>query len=121
MAQRQGEAKVDGRSGGDCTETTGNVVQRRRVDHWAVHIFREHNKEAHAWAERGARGLTDEREDDSNGVWSDVTRNCAFGNGSCRKNVCGAGMWIKRFTPTLGWCTVHKRCGASAWWEFSWC
>ena len=41
------------------------VDLRRRVDNWAVHIFREHNKEAVAWVERGVGGRIDEWEDDS--------------------------------------------------------
>ena len=34
-----------------------DVNLRRRVNYWAVHIFREHNKEADAWAEKWARGI----------------------------------------------------------------
>ena len=33
------------------------------------------------------------------------------GSGMCRKHMCGAGMCINIFTPTLGWYTVHKRGG----------
>ena len=59
-----------------------------------MHIFREHNKEADAWAGKGARGLTNEREDESDVVWLDVKGICGFWDGSCRKNMCGACMWI---------------------------
>ena len=48
----------------------------RRVDHWAVHIYREHSKDADAWAERGERNWTDEWEDDSKVVGSEVTGHC---------------------------------------------
>ena len=37
-----------------------------------------HNKEAVAWAGRGVRGRTDEREYDSQIVWSEVTGPCGF-------------------------------------------
>ena len=38
---------------------------------WAVHIFREHNKEADAGADKGARGLVD-----VDFAWSHVTGIC---------------------------------------------
>ena len=38
----------------------------------AVLIFREHNTEADAWAEKGVRGQQEEWEDDAKVVWSDV-------------------------------------------------
>ena len=76
-------------------------VKDGEVDHWAAHIFGERNKEADEWAEKRARGLTDEREDEANVVLSDVTGTCGFWDGSFRDNACGAGMWINIFTPTL--------------------
>ena len=36
---------------------------------------------------------------------------CGFWDGSCQHRVCGAGMLIKVFTLTLGWATIHKKCG----------
>ena len=70
----------------------------RSVGDW-VHIFREHNKEADAWAAKGVRGRIDNGEDDSNVVWSEVAGLCGFRAG--RDDVCGAGMWIKIFTQAL--------------------
>ena len=46
------------------------VNVRRREDHWENN-FREHEKEAVAWAEEGARGLTDEWKDASDVDWCD--------------------------------------------------
>ena len=51
-------------------------------------------------------------EDDSTSVWPEVTGVCGFWDGSCRNGVCGAGMLIKIFTLTLGWATIHKKCGS---------
>ena len=54
MDQRQGKAT-------DGPKTIVTVVEQGQ---WA-RILVEHNKETDAWAEKGARGLTDEWEDDS--------------------------------------------------------
>ena len=76
---RQGKAKVGGRCRGDGPKPTVGMVGRgvnlrRKVDHWAVRTFREHNKAADAGAEkREARGLADELENESGVVWSDAT------------------------------------------------
>ena len=75
------------------------VNLRRRVDDWAVHIFREHNTEADAG--RGVRGRKEEWENDSKVVWAEVTGFCGFWDGSCRDDVNGAGLWIKIFTHAL--------------------
>ena len=52
-------------------------------------------------------------------VVGDVTRNCGFWDDNCRKNGCGAGMWVKMFTQALGWHTVLQKLRTGAWWEFS--
>ena len=65
----------------------GVVGQCRRFeeqgDDWAVHIYREHNQEADAWAEKGARGQTEGWEDETDFVWSQVTRICWVWDGKC--------------------------------------
>ena len=55
--------------------------------------------------EKGVRGLQEAWEDDSTFIWPEVTRLFWFWDGSCRHNVCGAGMLIKIFTQTSG--VVH--------------
>ena len=78
------------------------VDLRRRVADWAVHIFREHNKEADFWAGKGVKGREEEWTYIANVVWSEVTSLCGFGDGSCERGVCGAGMLIQVFTKNLG-------------------
>ena len=51
---------------------------RRRVADMAVHIFCEHNKEAHIWAVRGVTGREEEWTRTANVVWSEVTGLCGF-------------------------------------------
>ena len=86
------------------------VNLRRREDDWVVHIFREHHKEARAWAEKGASGLREEREDDGDFAWSDVSGICGFWDGSCRVIGCGADMWVHVPTHALAWHAVHEKC-----------
>ena len=80
--------------------STGLVQQGRRIEEWRGRLgkafFRQH-KEAHAWAEKGARGLRIGRTSKR----SDVAGICVCWDTSCRKNGCGAGMWVKIFTQGL--------------------
>ena len=76
----------------------------------AVERVQERLREADAWAEKGAGGLTDDREDEASVVWPDVTGICGFWDRSFRDTVCGVDMWISMFIPTLGWCAVLKKC-----------
>ena len=90
----------------------GGVDLRRRVADWAVHVFREHNKEDDFWAGKGVKGREEEWTDTAKVIWSDVTGFCGFGDGSCERSTCGAGTMIQVFTKTLGWATVQKKkCG----------
>ena len=53
------------------------VDVRGRVDDWAIHIFREHNTEADAWAEKEVRGRQDESKvvwPQANGLWGSRMR-----------------------------------------------
>ena len=52
------------------------------IGDWAVHIFREHNKEAEI-------------------DWTKVTGICGFWDGSCNDKVCGAGITISFFIQGL--------------------
>ena len=81
---------------------------RRRVDDGAVHIFREHNEEADAWAERGVRGRHEEWEDVSKVVWPDVTGLCGFWDGTCRDDVRGVD---QDFHTDSGVYTSYEKCG----------
>ena len=55
------------------------VDPRRRVADWAVHIFREHHKEADFWAWKGVKGREEEWTDTAKVIWSEVTGLCGFG------------------------------------------
>ena len=52
------------------------VHLRQRAAEWATHIFREHNKEADAWAEESAEGQVDEWVDTARVVRSEVIDLC---------------------------------------------
>ena len=54
------------------------VKLRGRVADWAVHIFREHNKEADIWAGKGVKGREEEWTDAANVVLSEVTDLCGL-------------------------------------------
>ena len=53
------------------------VDLRGRVADWAVHIFREYNREADAWAGKGVKGREEEWVDTAEVIWSEVA-GCAF-------------------------------------------
>ena len=57
------------------------VPLRQRVADWAVHIFREHTKDADSWAGKGFKGREEEWVDIANVVWSEVTGLCGFWDG----------------------------------------
>ena len=78
---------------------------------WAVHIFREHNKEADLWAGFGAKGISMEWNDESAIDWTSVTGICGFWVGSCTDKVCGAGITFSFFTQRLGWVIRYEKCG----------
>ena len=96
-----------------CSKTTGDwwgkaANLRGDKGDWAVHIFREHNNEADAWAEKGSRMLKEEWVKEEGVVWPDVTRICRFWDLAVPRHwVCAANMWIEAFTLALGWYTVH--------------
>ena len=87
------------------------VHSRQRTAEWATHIFREHHKEAHAWAEKGAKGQVDEWVDNAHVVWSQVIGLCGFWDGSCDNGKCGAGVMIMACSEVLGWFPMYKKCG----------
>ena len=94
---------------------------RHRVAEWAIHIFREHNKEADSWAAKGVKGREGEWVDIASVVWSEVTGLCGFWDGSCENGRCGAGIMIQAFTKTLGWALIHKKVRPGAGSECSGC
>ena len=61
------------------------------------------------WQKKGVRGLKDEWVNGVEFVWSQQEF-CGFWDGKCRKHGRGAAMWVKVFTQSLGWHTVHKKC-----------
>ena len=86
---------------------------RHHVADWAIHIFREHNKEADSLAGKGVKGREVEWVDTASVVWSEVTGLCGFWDGSCgcENGTCGAGIVIQAITKTLGWAPMHEKCG----------
>ena len=68
---------------------------------WAVHIFREHNKEADFRAGKGVKGRKEDWTDTANVVWSEVTGLCGFWDGSCERGMCGCrGARLSSHHPT---------------------
>ena len=93
------------------------VDQRRSVADWALHIFREHNKEADFWAGKGVKGSAEEWIDTADVIWSGVAGLCGFWDGSCERRVCGAGTTIQVFTTTMGRVTNFTKCGPVPGWS----
>ena len=60
----------------------------------AVHIFREHNQDADAPAEHGAKGERKVWEDAGDVVWSGVSGICGFWDGSCRACGCKCSLML---------------------------
>ena len=54
----------------------------------AALIFRKHNTEADAWAEKGMRGRQEEWEDDAKVVWSDVGSGMRAVGTTCAVQAC---------------------------------
>ena len=114
MYPRQGEAKNDsGDHGESCPETTncGNGAAEASIYEEALmtgryEFFENTTEKLTPGAEGGVRGRTEEWKDDSKVVWSEVTGRSEFWDGSCRDEVCGAGMLNKFFTQTLAWYTI---------------
>ena len=79
------------------------VDLRKRVAVQAIHIFREHNKEADSWARKGVKGREEEWVDTANVVWSEFVGLCGFWSGSCENGTCGAGMMIQAFIKPPSW------------------
>ena len=69
----------------------------QRIGDWAVHIFREHYKEAELWAGFGAKGHSEEWKDESAIDWTKVIGTCGFWDGSCNDTVCVASNTISIF------------------------
>ena len=88
----------------------GSIYERHRTAERTTHIFREHNKEADAWAEEGAKGLVEELVDTAQVVWPEIIRIglCGFWDGSCDNGNCGAGIMIMACTKLVGWFTIYK-------------
>ena len=74
----------------------------QRIGEWAVHIFRELNKEAELWAGFGTKVISMEWYDESAIDWTKVTGICGFWDGSCNDKVCGANITISFFIQGLG-------------------
>ena len=51
---------------GEDSELPARLVGRQRTAGWVTHAFREHNEEADAWTEKGAKRRVDE--------WVDTAR-----------------------------------------------
>ena len=74
MARQRSTGGAGGKGQRQLREWWGRAVDlKNRGDDCAVHIIREHNKEADAWAGKGARGREEEWVDGRDFVWSDVT------------------------------------------------
>ena len=83
----------------------------QRIGDWAVHIFREHNKEADLWASFGAKGISMEWKDESAIDLTNVTGICGFWDGISNDKVCGAGITISFFIEGLVWVIRYNKCG----------
>ena len=81
----------------------GIRLRKRKTSDWVTHVFREHNKEADLWADKGAKERVEE--------WAEVTGLCGFWDGSCDNGNCGAGILIKACSDLQGWIPVYKKCG----------
>ena len=78
------------------------------IGDWAVHIFREHNKEADLWVGFGTKGTSMEWKDESATDWTKATGIWGFWDGSCDDKVCGAGITISIFLQGVGWVMRFK-------------
>ena len=76
----------------------------QRIGDMAVHIFREHNKEADLWVDFGAKGISKEWKDESATRWTKVT------GMRCVDKVCGADITISIFLQGLGWVMRCTKC-----------
>ena len=114
-----GHAKLKTR---ECTvEKTQNTLPgwwgrgvhlRQRTADWATHVFREHNKEADLWADKGPKGRVEEWVDTARVVWSEVIGLC--GDGSCDNGNCGAGKLIMACSDLQGWFPIYKKMRAGS-------
>ena len=84
---------------------------RQQTADWSTHVFREHNKEADLWGDKGAKGRVEEWVDIAHVVWSEVTGLGGFWDGRCDKGNCGAGTFIMARSDLQGWSPIYKKCG----------
>ena len=84
---------------------------RQRAADWVTHAFREHNKEADMWADKGATEWVDEWVDTAHIAWSEVTGLCGFWDGSCDNGNCGAGIMIKACSDLQCWSLILRSVG----------
>ena len=73
--------------------------------------FREHNKEADQWADKGAKGRVEEWVDTTRIAWPEVTGLCGSWDGSSDNGNCGGGTVIMACSDPHGWFTFYKKCG----------
>ena len=84
---------------------------RQRTADWVTHAFREHNKEAGLWADKGAKVRPEEWVDTAQIAWSGVSGLCGFLDGSCDNGNCGASILIVACSDLQGWSPFYKKCG----------
>ena len=84
---------------------------RRGTAEWVTHTFRELNKEADLWADKGAKWRVEEWVDTTRFAWSEVSGLSGFWDGSCDNGNCGRGIVIMAYSDLHAWFTFHKTCG----------
>ena len=84
---------------------------RQRTGEWITHTFREHNKEADLWADKGEKGRVEEWVDTTRVAWPEVAGVCGFWDGSCDNGYCGSGIVIMAYSDLQGWSTFYEKCG----------
>ena len=111
--QAENERKHSGENSESSSTLVGpsgpSTTTNCRLGH--THILREHNKEADAWADKGAKGQVDEWVDTAHVVWSEVIGLCGFWDGSCDNGKCVASTMIMACSEVLGRFPIYKKCG----------
>ena len=74
----------------------------QRIGVWAVHIFREHNKEADLWAVMGPKGSVRNGRTSLRPIGQKLRGYAVSGMGVVMTKVCGAGFTISIFMQGLG-------------------
>ena len=116
LGERSRQDENKGPHSGDCpklsTKLVGSKIRlRQRTGEWITHTFREHNKEADLWADKGEKGRVEEWVDTTRVAWPEVAGLCGFWDGSCDNGYCGSGILIMAYSDLQGWSTFYEKCG----------